>query len=387
MGRAPGQLSRRSAFDPTPNRLARARAEQNAAGRAIIDLTVSNPTRAGLPYAAEQICAALADSAALRYAPAPFGLPRARAAVAEVLGIEPRRVVLTASTSEAYGWLFKLLADPGEAILAPQPSYPLFEQLAALEGVELIPYPLAYDGAWHVDLPRLRAAVTPRARAILAVSPNNPTGQRLTRTERAAMAATGLPLIVDEVFAEYPLGPAPDAVRALDDPPGLTFALGGLSKRCGLPQMKAGWIGLGGPAAGVDAALSRLELIADTWLSIGAPVQHALPDLLAAGALTRAAINSRLRRNLARLKVGAAGTAVSVLPADGGWYAVLTVPRVMSDEDWALTLLRADGVWVQPGFFYDFATEGHLVMSLLTPPGDFDEGIDRLFARVRAEAG
>lgn len=381
------RFSARSGFDRRINPLTRARADRIAAGAPVLDLTISNPTRAGLPYADEAVCAALADRRSMTYTPQPFGLPTARAAAAQVMGCPPERCVLTASTSEAYGWLFKLLCDPGDEVLAPRPSYPLFEQLATLEGVRLRPYPLRYDGAWHIDLPALEAAVGPRTRAVLVVSPNNPTGQVLRRGELDALTALGLPIIADEVFAPYRLRPVPDAARALDGS-GLVFALGGLSKQAGLPQMKAGWIALGGPDAEVDAALARLEIIADTWLSVGAPVQHALPALLAAQSATTAAITARVRVNYARLRAACRGTAVTALPADGGWYAVLRLPRVaggrgwLDDEGWAMTLLEADGLYVQPGFFYDFEQDGHLVVSLLTPPDPFEAGVRRLVARV-----
>lgn len=376
------RYSTRTAFDRRPNRLTRALAERRARGEPIIDLTVSNPTRAGLPYDGEAIRRALADPRALQYTPAPFGLPEARAAVAAEIDVDPRRVVLTASSSEAYGWLFKLLCDPGDAILAPRPSYPLFDQLATFEGVTLDDYDLAYDGAWHLDAAQLR--VGPRTRGLLVVSPNNPTGQRLKRDELEALEALGLPIIADEVFAAYPLHPAPGAVSALAATRVPTFVLGGLSKLAGLPQLKAGWITLAGPDDAVDEALARLELIADTWLSVGAPVQHALPALLAAARPTTAAIAARVRDNLAVLEAEARGSSATVLRAEGGWYAIVAVPRIVDDEQWALWLLERDGVRVQPGFFYDFARDGHLVLSLLTPPAPFADGVARLVDRVAA---
>lgn len=383
------QFSRRSAFDPRPNRLTRLMAARRASGAEVLDLTVSNPTRAGLPYDGEAITAALADDRALAYTPAPFGLPEARAAAAAEMGCPPERCVLAASTSEAYGWLFKLLCDPGDEVLAPRPSYPLFDQLAAFEGVALRPYPLVYDGAWHVDTAALAQAVGPRTRAVLVVSPNNPTGQVLRAGELAALERLGLPIIVDAVFDGYRLRDVADAARPLESP-GLVFVLGGLSKGAGLPQMKAGWLAVGGPDAVAHAALERLELIADTWLSVGAPVQHALPRLLAAGRQTADAIRARVRANMARAMAACAGTPLTVLPADGGWYAVLRVPRLygddgwLDDEGWAAALLEEDGVRVQPGFFYDFADDGHLIVGLLTPPSAFAEGLRRVVARVEA---
>lgn len=379
------RYSARTAFDARQNRLTLALAARRGRGLPVIDLTGSNPTTADLPYETAAILTALADPRALTHTPAPFGLPAARAAVAAEYGIDPRRVVLTASTSEAYGWLFKLLCDPGDAVLAPRPSYPLFDQLALYEGIALDPYPLAYDGSWH--LPASAVTPSPRTRGILVVSPNNPTGQRLKRAELAALEAIGLPLIVDEVFAPYALRPAPDAISALQATTVPTFVLGGLSKLAGLPQLKAGWILLAGPDAAVDEALARLELIADTWLSIGAPVQCALPALLGAARSTTAAIGERLRHNLASLEAIARDTPITVLHVEGGWSATIAVPRMHDDESWALILLERDGVRVQPGFFYDFDRDGYLVLSLLTPPATFAEGIARLVARVAAECG
>ncbi len=360
------RLSERTAFDGRPNVLARALAER----RPELDLTVSNPTRVGLEYPAEAILAALADPRALRYEPLPFGLPAARAAAAAVMGGAPERTVLAASTSEAYGWLFKLLCDPGDEVLCPSPSYPLFAHLAAFEGVRLRPYRLAYDGAWHVDLDSVRP--TPRTRAILVVSPNNPTGSYATAGELEALAARGLPLVVDEVFAPYRLveGGAPRALEA----PGTVFALGGLSKQAGLPQMKAGWVSVGGP--GAEDVLARLELVADTWLSVGAPVQHALPALLASSVEGR--ILDRVRGNLGRLRAALAGSAVEVLRVEGGWSAVLRLPGTRSEEAWVVGLLREQGVLVQPGWFYDFEGGPYAVVSLPTPPGVLDEGLRRV---------
>jgi aspartate/methionine/tyrosine aminotransferase len=296
--------------------------------------------------------------------------------------------MLTASTSEAYAYLFKLLCDPGDEVLVPAPSYPLFDHLAGLEGVSLVPYRLAYDGEWHVDVPHLRAAVGAKTRAILAVSPNNPTGSYLKRDELAAMAALGLPIVSDEVFAAYPLKVdarrAESALEAARET--LVFALGGLSKLAGLPQMKLAWTCIAGPEAPRDEALARLELIADTFLSPGTPVQAALPRLLAAGARTRAAIAARTRTNLEVVRRACAGSAASVLDVEGGWYATLRVPHTCSEEAWVLALLERDGVYVHPGWFFDFAEDAVLVVSLLTPEPALAEGIARIVARVEAGA-
>jgi hypothetical protein len=380
-------FSRRTAFDRTENALTRALRAAQAGASSIVDLTVSNPTSAGIPYAEREILEALGRPACLRYEPEPFGLPAARDTIAKLLGVDAGRVVLTASTSEAYSLLFKLLCDEGDEALVPHPSYPLFDHLAQLEGVRLVPYRLAYDGRWHVDMDSVRRAAGPRARAILVVSPNNPTGSYLKRDELAALASLGLPIVSDEVFAEYPL--REDAARAktaLETSETLVFALGGLSKLVGLPQMKLGWIATGGPEPRVREALARLELACDAFLSVGAPVQHALPALLSSGAAARDAIAQRTRENLATLRSALAGSAATVLDVEGGWYAVLRLPRTRSEEEWTLDLLRATRVLVQPGHFFDFEEEPFVVVSLLTEPAAFAEGVARLANRVAEEA-
>ena len=387
-------LSARTAQDLTPNELAAAVDGARAAGRAFDDLTVSNPTTAGIPYDVESILAALADPRSLRYEPAPFGLPAARAAVAEALGgplagADAERVVLTASTSEAYAFLFKLLCDPGDEVLVPSPSYPLFGHLAAFDDVRPVPYRLAYDGAWHLDIGSLRRAMSARTRAVLVVSPNNPTGSFLKRAELAAMEALGLPIVADEVFASYPLREDPARVTTILESTGSApvFALGGLSKLAGLPQMKVGWIVVGGPAGAAREALARLELVADTYLSVGTPIQHALPVLLATRGPAATAIRARTLRNLAQLRSRLSlAPSVTLLDVEGGWSATLRLPRVRSETAWALTLLEEEGVLVHPGHFYDFAHEAFVVVSLLTEPAIFDAGVLRLLTRVDAEA-
>jgi aspartate/methionine/tyrosine aminotransferase len=381
-------FSARSAFDLSPNPLAQALARARAAARPLLDLTESNPTRAGLPYPEPAILSALASPRALRYEPEPFGLPSAREAVARHLTadgppVEAGRMVLTASTSEAYAFLFKLLCSPGDEVLVPRPSYPLFEHLAQLEAVRAVPYRLAYDGSWHVDLASVRAAVSPRSRAVVVVSPNNPTGSYVSAAELDALAALGLPIVSDEVFARYPL--RDDAARArsalqADGP--LVFALGGLSKLAALPQMKLAWIAVGGRELHVATALGRLEVIADAFLSVSTPVQHALPQLLASSPPVRAAILARTRANLSALGDALAGSAASVLDVEGGWYAPLRLPRTRTEEDWVLTLLEKDDVYVHPGHFFDFEDEAYVVVSLLTPESTLLEGIRRLVARI-----
>ncbi len=382
-------FSSRSSVDLAPNPLAVALEAARAASREILDLTESNPTRAGLPYAREAILAALARPASLVYEPAAFGIPSAREAVARELSAhgpatDASRVLLTASTSEAYAFLFKLLCDPGDEVLVPVPSYPLFEHLARLESVRAVPYRLAYDGAWHVDLASVRDAVTARTRAIVTVSPNNPTGSYLKRAELAALAALGLPIVSDEVFARYPL--RDDATRARSvleaDGAPLVFALGGLSKLAALPQMKLAWMAVGGETARVAEATGRLEVIADAFLSLATPVQHAAAALLESRHAAEGAIRQRTRDNLAFVRSVVPGSPVSVLDVEGGWYATLRVPRTRSELEWAVALVEEDGVHVHPGHFFDFEGEAYLVVSLLTPEATFREAIGRVMARV-----
>jgi alanine-synthesizing transaminase len=338
----------------------------------VLDLTESNPTRAGFEYPAEEILAALSDARALRYEPDPRGLLSAREAVAAYYGDVPASsILLTASTSEAYAYLFKLLCDPGDEILSPRPSYPLFEFLAGLESVRVVQYPLRYDGAWHIDFDFLARAITPRTRAIVVVNPNNPTGSFLKREEWSRLEQFGIPILSDEVFSDYAFSSAPRP----PSPSVLRFSMSGLSKIAALPQMKLGWIVAAGP--GHEAALARLELIADTYLSVATPVQIALPRLFHASAGVRAQIITRTRANLALLK-----SVTQPLHLEGGWYAILQVPRTRSEEDWALDLLARRDVLVQPGFYYDFESEAFLVISLLPPPEVFAEALHRLVEEV-----
>ena len=351
----------------------------------MLDLTESNPTRAGLSPDAETLLPLLSDPGVADYAPEPFGRLDARRAVAAEVGYEvaPEHVMLTASTSEAYSYLLRLLCDPGDSILVPAPSYPLFDVLAQLEQVKLIPYRLAYDGEWHLDHEALRAARAANTRAVVVVHPNNPTGSFMKHDELRALASLGLPIISDEVFAEYGLLDDPrrarSALEAMDRT--LVFRLGGLSKACALPQLKLAWTTIAGPFA--EEACARLEHIADAYLSPGAQVQHALPRLLSLGARTRAHILDRVRRNLACLRAALADGACSVLRVEGGWYAIVRVPAVHDDESWALTLLHEDKLVVQPGYYYELHHGAHLVLSLIVAEHAFAEGIERLARRVR----
>jgi hypothetical protein len=362
---------------------------KHAANERIFDLTESNPTHAGIDYPAGEISRALSAGQVLRYDPSPFGSREARGAVAAYYGgqMETERILLTASTSEAYSYLFKLLADPGDEILAPRPSYPLFEYLAQLESVRIVQYPLFYDHGWHLDSDALRTAVTDRTRAIVIVNPNNPTGSYLKTHEREELAAIArerdLAIISDEVFSDYWFEDDPRRVSSLSSVEDvLAFSLSGLSKTVGLPQMKLGWMVVSGPRAAREAAVSRLELIADTYLSAGAPVQAALPSLLALRGSIQQQIRSRLAANLAALRGAAALSEAGVLEIEGGWYATLQMPRVQTEEEWVAGLLERHNVFVQPGYFYDFESEPFLILSLLTEPATFTEGINRLIAYV-----
>jgi aspartate/methionine/tyrosine aminotransferase len=387
-------FSSRTAWNLEQNSLARLVTARRAAGVPLIDLTASNPTECGFAYDTAGILAALADPAQGRYGPNPQGAPAARAAVAAYYAergaeVDPAHIVLTASTSEAYAWCFKLLADPGDAVLIPQPSYPLFDYLAGLESVETQPYPLRYDGEWHIDCPALEAALTPRTRAVIIVHPNNPTGSFLKRAEYARLAALcrarNLAIICDEVFADY--AAAEDAARMpwlAGTDAVLTFVLNGLSKVAGLPQMKLGWIVVSGPADERAAALARLEVIADTYLSVGTPVQLALPRLLAGSGALRAQIQARVAANRRTLDAALSGDLPAhALPTEGGWYAIVRLPTAHSEDAWALALLDRHNVLTQPGYFYDLPLTPALVLSLLPPPAVFAPGVTRLIQLLR----
>jgi len=373
------------------NPLSRLLAQKRASGASILDLTESNPTSAGFSYPVDHILNALADPRSLCYEPAPAGILAARSAVSGYYGgiVDAERILLTASTSEAYALLFKLLADPGDEILVPRPSYPLFDFLAALESVRVVEYPLVYHAGWETDFDALGRKITPRTRAIVVVNPNNPTGSYLKKSELSELTSLcrrhDLAILSDEVFSDYAL--AEDARRVsslvnLDEV--LTFSLSGLSKLVGLPQLKLGWIAASGPAQARQEAHERLELIADTYLSVGTPVQWAAAPLLALRESMQGQILQRVRGNLAYLKSQIVPDSPwRVLEPEGGWYAVIQAPRIHTEEDWVLTLLGEDHVLIQPGFFFDFESEAFLVASLLTPPEIFQEGIRRILARAR----
>lgn len=387
-------FSNRFKWNLATNQLARLLEAKRQAGTPILDLTEANPTRAGLAYPAAEILGALAQDGAMLYEPAPRGLLLAREAVAGYyaergLRVDPAHLCLTASTSEAYAYLFKLLCDQGDNVLVPQPSYPLFDFLAALEGVELRPYALEYQHprGWAMDFDSLRGALTPQTRAIMLVNPNNPTGSFVKAAEVAELnqlcQQRGLALIVDEVFGDYVLPPeAQQAVSLVENEASLTFVLSGFSKILALPQMKLGWIVTNGPAELRREAEERLELIADTFLSVGAPVQHAAAAWLPLRASLQQQISARTVTNLEWLAALVAGSACRLLTVEGGWYATLEVPRHVSEEELILRLLTEDDVLVHPGYFFDFAREAYLVLSLLPPPEVFQAAAQRLFERA-----
>lgn len=376
-----------------PNAISRAISALRTASVPLLDLTETNPTTVGLAYPAG-VLDALSASAAMRYAPESLGLGLAREAVAQEYArtghrVTADQVVLTASTSEAYTLLFKLLCDPGDDVLVPQPSYPLFESLTRLDAVAARPYRLEYHGSWSIDRDSVTRAFTTRTRALLVVSPNNPTGSMLRRDDREWLAdqcaKRGVAIISDEVFAEYPLRPGRDAASMIGDARALTFVLGGLSKSAGLPQVKLGWMIVSGPSVDAAAAIERLDVICDTYLSVSTPVQVAAPALLAAGRDIRASILQRLTTNLDTLnRLVGAGSPVSVLQPEGGWAVVLRVPATQSEEAIVLRLLAEARTIVHPGFFFDFADEAFLVLSLLPEAGVFEDAVRRILPIVAA---
>ena len=371
-----------------PNRLTEALRALRARREPLVDLTESNPTRAGFEYPPE-LLAPLADARGLRYAPSPLGATEARRAVAadyerQGVKVAPERIALTASTSDGYSLLFKLLADAGDEVLVPRPGYPLFDHLTRLDLVVTRDYDLDVDGRWSIDFAQLERAITPRTRAVLVVSPNNPTGSFIAAGELDRLAAICAPrdiaIIADEVFADYELEPgaASRAGRVTTRRDVLSFALGGLSKSAGLPQVKLGWIAVGGPDRLAADALERLELVCDTYLAVSTPVQLAAAELLEHGASVRGQIAARIVSNYRALQAAVAGTpSCRVLPSEGGWYGVLQVPSLEPEEDLVLRLL-ADGVLTHPGYFFDFPRESFLVVSLLPPEAPFADGVSRV---------
>jgi alanine-synthesizing transaminase len=386
-------FSERTNWRLRPNAFSRALEEARASGRQILDLTISNPTEAGVRPDAETVLAALANPGAMHYDPQPRGLLAARQAVCryyreshEVFDLDPERLILTTSTSEAYSYVFRLLCNSGDEILVPKPSYPLFEFLADLADVKLVPYPLLYDHGWQIDFYSLYKAASARSRAVILVHPNNPTGSYVSAAETSALNVFchdyGLALIVDEVFLDYAHDGAPRR-SFVSNADALTFTLSGVSKISALPQMKLAWVVANGPKEMVAEAGARLEIIADTFLSMNTPVQLAAAVLLDQRRQIQPILLDRLRSNLAELdRQLASHPSCTRLLVEGGWYVVLRVPALGSDEDLAIRLLREAGVSVHPGHFYDFPSEGYLVLSLITEPADFREGIARVLRAV-----
>lgn len=386
-------FSARTNWHLAPNDLSRVLKDVHAAGLEILDLTISNPTQAGVRLDPDVVLGGLVNPGAILYDPQPRGLLDARNAVCHyyreahrVFDLDPDRLVLTTSTSEAYSYVFRLLCDPGDEILVPKPSYPLFEFLADLSDVKLVPYPLIYDHGWQIDFDSLYKAASPRSRAVVVVHPNNPTGSYASEMESSALNAFcrdyGMALVVDEVFLDYAHDGEPRASFAGNGGV-LTFTLSGISKISALPQMKLAWLVMNGPAEAVAEAGARLEIIADTYLSMNAPVQLAAPVFLELRKKVQPILLDRLRANLAELDTRLSQhPACTRLQAEGGWYVVLRVPVIESDEDLAIRLLRHKQVSVHPGHFYDFAAEGYLVLSLITEPEIFSEGVERLLEYV-----
>ncbi len=382
----------RTDFGDGANGLAVAIADARAASRPLIDLTVTNPTRCGFVYDMAALLAAFAVPTALQYQADPLGAPGARQAIADQyygqrdISISPDRIVLTASTSEAYGYLLRLLCNPGDEFLVPEPSYPLFDLLASMQDVTLVRYPLRLHDGWRVDWEALRACISQRTRAIVVVHPNNPTGHTAEIAEQAMFQAVAaefkLALIVDEVFLDYPIHDA-GPLRSFAGPANvLTFVLSGLSKVLALPQMKLAWTAVCGPESEVEEAVHRLQFIADTFLSVNGPVQMALGSWLPLGADIQQQIRRRVSANLERLDVLLAGSVCSRLPVWAGWSVMVRVPAVMPDQDLAVLLVEHCGVVVHPGSFYGMAAQGWLVLSLIVQQEEFDLGVTRLITGV-----
>ncbi len=389
-------FSKRTDWKLNPNPFTLAQRETAAAEREVLDLTASNPTRVGLNYDADAIFASLVHPAALVYDPQPKGLLVAREAVADyyreqhdAFDVDPENIILTTSTSEAYSYIFRLIANPGDQILVPKPSYPLFEFLADLQDVKLVPYPLIYDHGWHTDFPSLYKAVDHHTRAVVVVHPNNPTGSYGQEQEMVSLNAFcreyGLAIIADEVFLDYAHDGADRQTFAANREV-LTFTLSGLSKISGLPQMKIAWTVVSGPGPQLDEAMARMEIIADTFLSMNAPLQLGTPALLQQRKNVQPVLLDRLRANLEELdRQLVHHAACRRLQLEGGWYAVLRVPVTQSDEELAIRILRNCSVLVHPGHFYDFSGEGHLILSLITSTDVFREGLRRVLELLSQE--
>ncbi len=382
-------FSSRFSWSLGTNQLTQLLAAKKNAGIEVNDLTLSNPTRAGFDYPTETLLAALSQPAVLQYEPEARGLIETRLAIANYYrergqSIQPDQVFLTASTSEAYAWLFKLLTDQGDELLVPQPSYPLFEFLATFEGVTLVPYTLEYlhPSGWHIDYDSLKAAVSAKTKAVIIVNPNNPTGSYLKQKEFSLLEEFclqhKLALIVDEVFADYSLQEDAQRVTDFSNARALTFVLNGFSKMLGLPQMKLGWVVACGEETLRVEAETRLEFIADTFLSVNTPVQLAAPRWLKMRAAIQAQILARLAANLNYLQAAFENSALRVLRVEGGWSAVVEIPRKLSEEELILKLLAEENLLLHSGYFFDFHREAYLIVSLLAPTKKFQQGLETI---------
>lgn len=386
-------FSRRTTWTLQPNRFSISLDRLRREGRPLLDLTVSNPTACGLRFDKSAVLIALANELSLAYSPEARGMRTAREAVARYYSeltdpalVAANDILLTTSTSEAYGYAFRLLCDPGDEVLIPQPGYPLFDFLAAIHDVKLVPYPLIYDHGWQIDMLALEAAITERTRAIIVVHPNNPTGSFVSRNEAERLsevcARHDLAIIADEVFLDY--GFEGEAVSFAGNPQCLTLTTSGLSKIAGLPQMKVAWLIVSGPEKVKAEAMARLEMMADTYLSMNAPVQAATPELLALRHGFQEQLRTRLQTNLRELDTQLTNAPhCRRLHVAGGWYATLRVPATQSDEELAIRLMEEQGVVVHPGHFFDFASEGYLILSLMATEDDFREGVARILKTVR----
>jgi len=382
-------FAKRTNWNLATNRLSAALTAHRAAGKPLIDLTVSNPTECGFLYDEEAILSALRNPAAMKYEPNPRGLPVARNAVAQYYAEHGAAVAnddisLTTSTSEAYSYAFRTLCEPGDEVLIPEPSYPLFEFLADIQDVRLVRYPLVYDHGWQIDFHSLEGAITPRTRGVIVVHPNNPTGHFLKTEEMRKLnvicGAHQIAIIADEVFLDFVLGDSGRATFAANSG-ALTFTMSGLSKTCGLPQMKAAWLVVSGPEPFRGQALERIEVIADTYLSMNAPIQWAMPALLVQRGAFQRQLLARAKRNLAELdKQLAEQKACGRLEVEGGWNCVIRVPATRTDEELAIELLGNKGIYVHPGHFYDFPSEGFVVVSLIVSLQDFASAVKLLLS-------
>jgi len=393
-GRKPKLFAERTNWNLEPNRLSRALAARRASGKPILDLTLSNPTECGFRYAEHPIRTALCSPEILHYRPDPKGISSARAAVAKYyseLGAaaDLEAIFLTVSTSESYSFAFRLLCNPGDELLVPAPSYPLFDFLAEIHDVKLIRYPLLYENGWRVNFHALEKSLTARTRAVIVVHPNNPTGHYTKSGELAQLnhicAARELALIADEVFLDFALREeTPHSFAA--NSTALTLTASGISKICGLPQMKAAWLAISGPQAAKTQAIARLEVLADTYLSLNTPVQLALPTFLDGRFELQRQLISRVKRNLAELDAQVAAQRGCVrLTVEGGWYAVLQIASITEEEEFATGLLQDSGVYVHPGHFFEFASPGYLVLSLITPEKEFSTAVQLLLARANEQ--